>query len=165
MKPKPNLKKPLQRKFSKWVRWVNRNEDLDGLKYPGVYSLLISSKDISGEPFSYTKNIVYFGMTNSKGGLRARLQQFENTISGKTGHGGAMRFRAKYPDRAKLVSKLFVAVSYTPCEVWKTPEDLLLMGDVARQEFECQAEYMRLYNNRLPRFNDKKRSPKEKITD
>ena len=41
--------------------------------------------------FDWIKEIIYIGMTNSKGGLKNRLQQFDNTIAGKTGHGGAQR--------------------------------------------------------------------------
>ncbi|MBS2009911.1 MAG: hypothetical protein JST01_22870 [Cyanobacteria bacterium SZAS TMP-1] len=147
------------KKFSKWVRWDKRHE-LEGLEYPGIYALLISSKDVTGQAFSFEKNIVYFGMTNSRGGLRSRLRQFERTIGGKTGHGGAMRFRAKHKDRDKLAKKLFVSISYTVCNVWETPEDLLLMGEIAKQEYECQAKYMKKFNNQLPEFNDKELSPK-----
>lgn len=87
------------------------------------------------------------------------MDQFERTIDGKTGHGGAMRFRAKYK-KAELVKKLFVSVNYTVCEAWKTPKDLILMGEIAKLEYECQATYMKKFKNRLPEFNDKERSPK-----
>lgn len=81
--------------FSKWVRWSEKN-NLAGIKYPGVYALVVSDKDISNSKFRLLEEIKYFGMTNSGGGLKSRLKQFDNTILGKSGHGGADRFRYKY---------------------------------------------------------------------
>ena len=60
--------------------------------YPGVYALAVSEKDISDKKFDWVEEIIYFGMTNSGGGLRARLKQFDNTIIGKEGHGGGEVF-------------------------------------------------------------------------
>jgi len=78
--------------FSQWSRCQDRNT-LPDLQYPGVYAIALSNDDISGKPFSWRPEIIYFGMTNSKGGLKSRLRQFENTIIGKNGHGGAHRVR------------------------------------------------------------------------
>lgn len=74
--------------FSSWFPWTSRNK-IRGVKNPGIYVLAISGKDISNQPFSWRDEIVYIGMTNSSAGLKGRLQQFDNTINGKTGHGGA----------------------------------------------------------------------------
>lgn len=148
--------------FSHWVKWDDRST-LEGCKFPGIYALVISSQNISGEPFSFRKDIVYFGMTNSVGGLRSRLNQFDRTIKGGTGHGGAMRVRfkhVKHSNHATLMRKLFVAVSYTKCSPkQRTPKDLLLMGNVAKQEYECLAEYRKLFLKE-PQFNDME-SPKK----
>ena len=73
-------------KFSHWVRWESR-DTLNGIHNPGVYALALSRKDISYTKFNWRKEIIYFGMTNSRGGLKARLKQFDNTIIGKEGHG------------------------------------------------------------------------------
>ncbi len=95
-------------------------------------------------------------MTNSVGGLGSRLNQFDRTIKTPdgTGHGGAMRVRFKHNDYTTLTRKLFVAISYTKCSPkQRTPKDLLLMGNVAKQEYECLAEYRKLFPKE-PEFND-----------
>jgi hypothetical protein len=53
--------------FSNWVHWRNRTK-LPDLSNPGVYALAICEFDISGNPFSWTPEIVYIGMTNAKEG-------------------------------------------------------------------------------------------------
>jgi hypothetical protein len=147
-------------RFSNWTRWRDRDQ-LPGIKFPGVYVIVLSDKDIASTPFTWCKEIIYIGMTNSKGGLKSRLQQFENTINGKEGHGGAVRVRFKHRDYNALVSKLFVSVSHTECDVTSNkPSDLRLMGNVAQQEFECFASFAEMFG-RLPEFNDKKNSPKK----
>jgi len=61
----------------------------------------------------------------------------------------------------KLVSKLFVSVSHTECDVTSNkPSDLRLMGKVAQQEYECFAVFAEMFG-RLPEFNDKYKSPKK----
>jgi len=131
------------------------------LQYQGVYAIALSHNDISGELFSWRSEIFYIGMTNSKGGLKSRLQQFENTIIGKDGHGGAHRVRFKHPDYNTLVPKLYVSVCSYKCNVLSNaPEDFRIMGDVAKFEYECFAVFAEKFG-KLPEFNDKKRSPKK----
>ena len=99
-------------------------------------------------------------MTNSQNGLKGRLQQFDNTAKGKNGHGGADRFMYKYPDFSSIVSNLFVSVKYFECTVKSNePSDLLVMGDVAKYEYVCFAEYAKRFKL-LPIFNDKSNAPK-----
>ena len=146
--------------WSKWVGWKDR-ENLDGISYSGVYAIAIAEQVIAGKDFDFEKEIAYFGMTNSKGGLKNRLQQFDNTIQGKEGHGGAKRFRKKYPDYHKLIEVLYVAVKPFKCDTaLKNQKDLLVMGKVAEFEYICFAEYLGKYGS-LPEFNDMKRSPKD----
>src|SRR6266540_3709610 len=95
--------------FSHWAKWANRHALAD-LGYPGVYALAISQADLSTTTFSWRPEIIYVGMTNSKGGLKARLQQFDNTIKGKEGHGGGARVRFKHSGYHELASRLFVSV-------------------------------------------------------
>ena len=83
--------------FSTWIRWIERNQLGETLKFPGVYAIALSDKDLTSTPFEWSEEIIYIGMTNAKGGLKSRLQQFENTIIGKTGHGGAERFAFSKP--------------------------------------------------------------------
>jgi hypothetical protein len=146
--------------FSQWIKWSKRNNLLQ-LQYPGVYAIALSNKDISGTPFSWRSEIIYIGMTNSKGGLKSRLGQFENTIIGKDGHGGAHRVRFKHPNYSKLVSTLYVSVWPSECNVQSNdPMNLRIMGDVAKFEYECFATFVEHFGA-LPEFNDKRRSPKK----
>jgi len=150
----------MTKSFSNWTRWRDRDQ-LEGIKFPGVYVIALSGKDIATIPFRWSEKIIYIGMTNAKGGLKSRLQQFDNTINGKEGHGGAARVRFKHRDYNAIVSKLFVSVSRTECNVTSNkPSDLRLMGNVAQQEYECFAVFVKMFR-RLPEFNDKKNSPKK----
>ena len=146
--------------FTPLVKWKDRNT-LPNLKFPGVYAIARSEHDITGEAFSWRPEIIYIGMTNSRGGLRSRLRQFERTIIGKSGHGGAHRVRFKYPDYNTLVPTLYVSVRPYKCDVRSNmPSDLREMGAVAKFEYDCFARFVEEFN-RLPEFNDKERSPKK----
>jgi len=146
--------------FSCWVRWEDR-ASLADLKYPGVYVLALSQNDIVGKRFTWIPEIVYVGMTNSVGGLRARLRQFDRTVAGvANSHGGAQRFRFKHPNYGAVLPSMYVAACPFPCDAKSLlPDDLRVMGDVARHEYECMARYVEAFGE-LPEFNDKKRSPK-----
>jgi len=155
------MKMMIKPNFSKWTQWKDRRS-LDDMGYPGVYALAVSEKDISGKKFDWVKEIIYFGMTNSGGGLRARLKQFDNTIIGKEGHGGGERVRFEYRNYDKLTNNLFVSICPIKCNIKSNePEDLLKMGEVAYLEYYCFAEYVRIFGQ-LPKFNDKKNAPKLK---
>ena len=146
--------------FSDWARWSKRN-GLDRLQYPGVYAIALSDADIAGTAFSWQPEVIYVGMTNAKGGLKSRLQQFDNTIKGGDGHGGGHRVRFKYPDYATLSPRLYVSFHPHECDVESNqPGDLRIMGDVAKHEYECFAIFTETFK-RLPEFNDKKKSPKK----
>ena len=143
-----------EKKFSLWQKWPQRND----LSDPGVYVIVRSGQDIAGKRFKWSKKIIYVGMTNA--GLKGRLKQFDNTIAGKKGHGGAERVRYKYPDYTKLVKKLYVSIAPFNLKQRNSPAGLRKMGDVARFEYLCLAEYVRRYR-KLPKFNDKEKSPKQ----
>lgn len=146
-------------RFSRWQEWRTRDE-LEDLHFPGVYAIAISQKDLSGKAFAWQPQIVYFGMTNSVAGLKGRLKQFDNTINGKTGHGGAERFRHDFPRSSGLQEQLYVAVAVFKCKVTSNvPSDLLKMGSVAKAEYECFAKFVELFGH-LPKYNDKRNSPK-----
>ena len=146
--------------FTNWIKWENR-DSLTGIKSPGVYCIAISEKVLSAQSFSWIREIAYVGMTNAQNGLKGRLKQFDNTIKGKTGHGGAARVRFKHDNYSKLVAKLYVSVRSFDCDVkTNSAVDLRTMGDVAKFEYDCFAEYVEKYD-KLPEFNDKKRSPKK----
>ena len=145
--------------FSSWKNWSDR-EDLGNLSNPGVYALAISDEDISDQQFNWIQQIVYFGMTNSVAGLKGRLKQFDNTIIGKTGHGGADRFLYDFPAAKDLNACLYVAVRRFKCDVGSnSPDDLVTMGNVAKAEYECFAEYVTIWGS-LPKYNNKQEAPK-----
>jgi hypothetical protein len=152
-------------KFTPWSKFDSRAELGNSLQYPGIYSLAISRKNLTASPFDWIPEIVYFGMTNSKAGLRGRLNAFNNTLRDKSGpgHGGAERFlyEDKYwNDREVLAKKLYVSVAPFPCEVTSiSRENLTVMGDVVRAEYLAWAEYAARHGA-LPKYNDKKISPK-----
>jgi len=153
----------IDKDFTQWTKWENRNS-LNGIKYSGIYCIAISETDLSEQDFEWIFNITYVGMTNSKAGLKGRLKQFDNTIIGKSGHGGADRFRYKYENYEDLVNKLYVSVCYFECDVKSnSPKDLRIMGKVAKLEYDCFAEYVEKFG-KLPEFNDKKRSLKYSLT-
>ena len=145
--------------FSAWTRWTDR-ASLPGLRFPGVYVIAAPEVDITAEPFSWRADIVYVGMSNSRGGVGSRLGQFESTLQGRMGHGGAQRLYRKHGDCSGLPAGLFVAVRTFECSVTSDdPDDLRAMGCVAKCEYDCFAEFAEAFG-RLPEFNDKARSPK-----
>ena len=146
--------------FTSWVHWKDRTK-LAGFTYPGIYAIAISKRDIAGTPFSWIPDIAYVGMTNAISGLKSRLYQFDVSIKGGRGHGGAYRFRFKHPKYASLIRNLYVSVRSFQCQVTSgRPDDFRVMGDVAKCEYECFAIYVEAHGH-LPEFNDKKRSPKK----
>ena len=151
-----------EEQFSEWLKWENRDSAV-GIRNPGIYVVAISLNDISGTKFSWLPEIIYIGMTNSISGLKGRLKQFDNTIIGKTGHGGADRVRFKYQNYDTSIKNLFVAVSPFECNVKSNhPKDLRVMGEVVKFEYDCFALFIELFG-KLPEFNNKKQSPKYSI--
>jgi hypothetical protein len=150
----------MQLDFSPWYRWSERGS-YDGINYPGIYVVAITSDDISGEAFSFRPEVVYVGMTNSQWGLDGRLWQFDNTIALKHNeHGGADRVLFKHQDYKALCGKLYVALWHIKCDpASNKPEDLRSMGEVPRAEYECWARCVEQLGT-LPEFNRKKDSPK-----
>lgn len=152
-----------ENKFSRWRLWALR-DDLTNLQFPGVYVVAYSTLNLSGRAFTWRKEIIYVGMTNAASGLQSRLGQFDNTIIGKTGHGGADRVRYKFQDYKHLVKRLYVAVAPFKCNVVSNlPEDLRKMGQVVKFEYLCLAAYVEKFGV-LPEFNNKKESPKYSLT-
>ena len=144
--------------FSHWVSWNDRG-NLKNIRYPGVYVIAISRSHIAGLPFSWTRTIKYVGMTCSPSGIKGRLRQFDNTIIGKRGHGGADRFIYKHSDQTALKKKLYVSVVPFECDAAAAkPADLRTLGEVVKFEYLCLAEYRELFG-KLPEFN-RRTSPK-----
>ena len=134
--------------FSYWKSWRDRYK-LAGIYYPGIYALAITSKNLSNKPFAMIRKIVYFGMTNSSGGLKSRLKQFDNTIIGKRGHGGAERFLFKYKNYKETTKNLYLSINFIKCNPnSNTPRDLTKMGEVAKFEYICLSKYAKRFNYR-----------------
>lgn len=151
----------MEQKFTNWVKWEDRNK-LENINYPGIYCIAVSN-DILNE-FKFIKELEYIGMTNSKGGLRSRLRQFDATIKKiRTNHGGADRFLYEYENYEEIKDKIYVAIRSFECNTKNpTPNDLRIMGDVAKCEWVCWAIYIE-NNDRYPKFNDKNKSPKHSL--
>lgn len=147
-------------RFSSWYHWNSRN-DYPGIAFPGIYVVSFSEKDIAGQPFSISDDVIYVGMTNAVAGLRGRLNQFDNTISQRhCQHGGADRVLYRHQNYALLVNKLYVALWHVECApAANTPMDLRAMGQVCNAEYEVMAWCVEVLGE-LPEFNRKKESPK-----
>ena len=145
-------------KFTNWVKWEDRNS-LDGIKYPGIYCIAVSSKPLN--TFDFIPELEYIGMTNSKCGLKSRLNQFDNTIKKKrTNHGGADRFLYAYQNYEEVKDTIYVAVRPFECNIKNPlPKDLRIMGEVAKCEYDCWAIYIEK-NGKYPKFNDMSNAPK-----
>jgi hypothetical protein len=141
-------------RFSRWAAWSER-EALPNLERPGVYAICVTKSRLASTPFKWLPDICYFGMTNSKGGLRSRLRQFDRTLRVAIAHGGADRFRFKHEDYAKVLPRLYVAVISVEASVDDPkPHDLRAMGGVAYLEYECLARYHAKFGC-LPAFNQR----------
>lgn len=136
---------------------------MPGIELPGVYAIAITSTNIAGRLFSWRRDVAYVGMTVAVSGLKGRLRAFDYTISGKRlAHGGADRVLYKYRNYNKLCPELFLAVAPTKCyPASNLPRDLKKMGQIARFEYLCFAEFALRYG-RLPEFN-KQDSPKHSL--
>lgn len=153
----------LETKFSRWLPWTERGRH-DGISHPGVYIIAVPKRPLTEAPFGWRSDIVYVGMTNSVGGLASRLRQFANTLKGRRGHGGADRVRYRFRQSGVFERRAFVAIAAFNCDPRSNdPRTFKIMGNVARLEYLCLAEYVRRFGE-LPEFNDKKSSPKFSLT-
>ena len=145
-------------RFSPWITWGDRDQ-CAGCRQPGVYVIAMRSRPRANRKFAWSKDIVYIGMTNSVGGLTARLRQFDQTLAGTLRHGGADRMRFRHRNYARFFKQAYVAIAPFPCSPGSAlPRDLRVMGDVAKFEFLCLAAYADKFGD-LPKFN-KRSAPK-----
>ncbi|MDP3314076.1 hypothetical protein [Lutibacter sp.] len=148
----------MENKFTNWIKWENRNE-LEGIRYIGIYCIAVSDKLLN--EFNFIQDLEYIGMTNSKGGLKSRLNQFDTTIKKKrTNHGGADRFLYEYENYEIIKNNIYVAIHSFECNnKIPSPNDLRIMGEVAKCEYDCWAAYIEKFG-RYPKFNDKTNASK-----
>lgn len=136
-----------ERKFTEWRPWGDRNL-FANVDSPGVYAIAISAGSLTGLRFTWRKDVVYVGMTNSKAGLKGRLRQFDITMAGRLAHGGADRVRLKHDSYDAFRKRSFVAVAPFACDpTSNSARDLRIMGDVARFEFQCLAAFVDRFGN------------------
>jgi hypothetical protein len=123
-------------KFSTWYAWRLRKE-LPRKDFPGIYMIAITKKNLDGKKADYS-DVVYIGMTNSKGGLKSRLNQFYSAIRGNYGHSGGNTIYRELGHYEDWTKKLFVCVMPIECNVI-SPEvnDLLKMGWITYLEYEA----------------------------
>jgi hypothetical protein len=146
---------------TKWYKWVNRN----GIKFrnqPAVYYIAYTNVDISGQDFTYLKDIIYIGVTTSQEGLKGRLDNFENSMKGINGvHGGAERVRFKHKDFATFFANAYVSAKiFELSSNRNSPNDWRIKGDCLGDEYKSIATYLEMYEE-LPEFNDHKKSKKK----
>ena len=104
------------------LRWVALDAEAlarPDLRYPGVYLLAFTSGDIAGSKVT-PDQVLYAGMSNSAGGVRARLKQFIKGIEKNGFHSGAMRFFREYCggkpfSQLKTRKRLYVASLTIEC--------------------------------------------------
>lgn len=152
---------PRTLRFKPWKKWVDRHSFEDA-NYPGNYVIAISPhNDLSGSNFTLIEDTVYFGMTNSKGGLKSRLGNCDYTFRkprGSRGHPLARRMKYKYQEINRILPHLYVSIWPIKCDVSsRNSESLRKQGLVASLEYECLAQYFEKFN-KLPEFNNPKSS-------
>ena len=140
-------------RISTWYKWKDWNT-FPNIAYPGIYFVAYSKDSLAGRTFNMTSKVAYVGMAHRQT-LKQRLQQFDDTISGKKcRHGGADRMRYEHQDYRKLQKSLYVAMlhkTYRPKNI--DAATLLSMGEVLQLEYFFFAEFFKLYGC-LPKFNE-----------
>jgi hypothetical protein len=127
------------------LRWVALDADAlaeSDLIYPGVYLLAFTSRKVAGSRVK-PNQVLYAGMSNSAGGVRARLKQFIKGVENNGLHSGAMRFFREYCggkpfSQLKTRKRFYVASLTIECKSDKVdamPDDLRVMGHVACLEY------------------------------
>ena len=138
--------------FSHWYQWENR-EDYKLCKYPGIYSIDITNKNLLDKKFKFSKDVVYIGMTNSKGGLCARWQQFNNSIKGGEGHGPAKRIYSEKGHCKDWTEKLYIsAMGIKRDDSPNKPDYYIRRGWIAFLEQEALAKFHQKVNKH-PKYN------------
>lgn len=140
-------------KFSRWHAWENR-QNIAGCEYPGVYLVAITRRNLAGAAVEW-KDVAYIGMTKSKGGLKARWSQFQNSIQGRDGHSGGWAIYNDLGNYAQWKQKLFVAAMSVKCDPREqAPTDLKRMGWVSYLEYEAFSLFCRRFPKiGKPRYN------------
>ncbi len=148
------VKKPVAR-YSKWHIWEER-EEIAECDMPGVYLIAESSKNLDGQHADPSfGDIIYIGMTVSKGGLKSRWRQFARAAKGKGGHSGGKSLFAKNQSREVNWNNIYIAALPVQCDTNKPkPEDFIKMGWLAYLEYAAFSRFNRK-KGELPECNKK----------
>lgn len=141
-------------KFTPWVRFDDR-KNLPNTQYPGIYAFAISENSLAGREFGLSEKIVLLGVTFKKAGIKGRLEQFNNSIRGKSGIGdkAARRMRREYKDGEELAKRLYVSICHIKCDVTAlSREDIGTIYEGARAAYLALEEFHKRYN-RHPKYN------------
>jgi len=136
------MEKLLEKFFRQKWQLFNNELRLSLPSNPGVYAFAYTEKKLEGEK-AKPADIFYVGMSNSKKGLKGRINSFNRGIRKGDSHSGAIRFFKNYLKRksyykVKSQKKLWIAHLPLDCKVIKdrrTPKDLRTMGKVACLEY------------------------------
>jgi hypothetical protein len=146
-----DLKKLTKEFFKKeWTDLHGNLNDIEGSKCPGVYALAYTKENLSGQKVRF-KDIHYFGMSNSKKGVKGRLDQFKKAINVGEGHSAVKRvfekmLKGERFDSRRRRKKFWVAMLTFPYNVVKGsrgPDDLQGMGKVAALEYFLIAHFLK----------------------
>lgn len=127
--------------------------DIPERHYPGVYVIAISERDLTDVAVRWL-DVVYIGMTQSKGGLTQRWSQFQNSVRGRNGHSGGWAIFNHAGGDSELESKLFVAAMPVKCNPEDpSPSDLRRLGCIAYLEYEAFSKFARNTPEAKPLYN------------
>ena len=101
-------------------------------------------------------------MSNARKGLTSRVKQFLNGIEKNGSHSAGMRFYKENSNgiafsECNHLGKCYIVSSTFKCDVHKltrTPNDLRIMGDISRLEYEIIA-HIKEVTNEEPKLNKK----------
>ena len=119
------------------------------LSSPGVYILAWSVSPLAGKK-PKPRDVLYVGMSNSAGGVRARLRQFLGGLEQNNRHSGAKRFFREYAhnvpiSRYRTKNRFFGTAIALKCDSNKLeakPTDFRIMGHVACLEYYVRAHIL-----------------------
>jgi hypothetical protein len=139
----PDVIRLLDQLFNqRWYRLHAAGWDKDKqLKFPGVYLLAYTPDDLEGQRIKID-DVCYVGMSNAKGGVRARLKQFMSGIEKGRGHSaGDFFYRKNKKPFSELRGreKFYFATLCRECSTGDKsdamPDDFRMMGAIACLEY------------------------------
>jgi len=153
-----NIQKILNKK---WKPLLENYKNIEDGNYPGIYLLAFTDKNLEGEIVK-PSDIYYVGMSNARKGLTSRVKQFLNGIEKNGSHSAGMRFYKENSNgiafsECNHLGKFYIVSSTFKCDVHKltrTPNDLRIMGDISRLEYEIIA-HIKEVTNEEPKLNKK----------